>query len=273
MRMEQIESAVDRVMERRERARIHCRLMRAGELLPWTLEQLGWSPAQLRTDTVFVAEKDGKVCGLVIAAEVHGTLLLVRMLGSGGGWVRPLWRFIRHVCFQRQIAGVWMVAQNQNDSERKLLGLLPHFVDVSQSQEQSTILFGGRWNYAGTSSSPVVSTTAIGHRRGNVARNDGVHAGEPAGHAQDDDHRPHGGADGGAAGAAESGAAGAEREHAIADRREPDADRLCDQLGQCGWSAVRSQLHHAVFGRQWQLERADIGRHDDAEQLAYGRPE
>jgi hypothetical protein len=54
MRMEQIESAVDRVMERRAVGRIECRLMRDGELLPWTLEELGWDQRQLQPATVFV---------------------------------------------------------------------------------------------------------------------------------------------------------------------------------------------------------------------------
>jgi hypothetical protein len=248
LRMEQIESAVNRV-EERWAAAIECRLMRAGERLPWSTEELGWAQEQLRPETVFVAEKGGTVCGLVIAAEVHGTLLLVRMLGLGGAWVRPLFRFIRLVCFQRHIAGVWMVAENRNQSESKLLKLLPRFVDESGSQEQTTILFGGRFNHAGSTSSSVADSADLGDRSGYLAGHHGLRDDEQAEQLVDQLHLGRDGTESGAGGAGESSDAGAEPEHAVADRRESDADQLCDAIGEVGWRSVRSQLHHAVFGR------------------------
>jgi hypothetical protein len=249
LRMEQIESAVDRVQERWAAA-IECRLLRTEELLPWSTAELGWAQEQLRPETVFVAEKGGTVCGLVIAAEVHGTLLLVRMLGFGGAWVRPLFRFIRLVCFQRQIAGVWMVAENRNQSESKLLKLLPRFVDESGSQEQTTILFGGRFNHAGSSSNSVAGAIDYGDRSGGRDRHHGVQPGDRTGFAVDQLDLEHGcgGAKGGARSAAESGGPGTEPEHPNADRGKPDADELSVDLGQERWRSVRSQLAAAVFG-------------------------
>jgi hypothetical protein len=247
LRMEQIESAVNRV-EERWAAAIECRLMRAGERLPWSTEEMGWTGEQLQPETVFVAEKGGTVCGLVIAAEVHGTLLLVRMLGFGGAWVRPLFRFIRLVCFQRKIAGVWMVAENLNDSERKLLSLLPHFVDASESREYSTILFAGRFNHAGSTSSSVADSAVDGRRSGDVDRHHGLRPGDQAEQLVDQLHVGRGGTESGAGSAAESGGAGAEPQHAVADRREFDADEFSVELGEERRRAIRSQLAAAVFG-------------------------
>jgi hypothetical protein len=272
MRMEDIENAVNRVEQRR---RVRTRLMHAGEQLPWSTEEIGWPVAQLTPETVFVAEQDGCPCGLIVAAEVHGTLFLMRMLGSGGEWVRPLWRFIRHVCFQRKIAGVWMVAENQNEAERKLLKLLPRDFDEARSEERSTILFAGRWNYAGTFSSPVAGAAVDGGERGRRPGNDSLRTGEGQRieQQQPDDatagQHPGGGAEGSAAGGGDRAAG----EHAGLDRRKFDADIVfVDEREERGRS-IRSQLNHAIFGRQRIEQRADLRRHDDAEQRDAGRPE
>lgn len=250
MRMEQIEGAVDRVMER-QRPRIRCRLMHAGERLPWTEEELGWDQQQLHPETVFVAEQDGQVCGVIVAAEVHATLLLVRMLGSGGAWLRPLWRFIRLVCFQRHIAGVWMFAENRLVTERKLLRLIARNVDQAESREMTIQLFAGRFHFAGSTSSTMACPLVDGGGHGSDAGHDSLRAGEQTELVIDVDLEQHGrAAGGGAEGAAAGGDPGAAGEHAGADRREPDPDHLCDDLGESRRAAVRSQLRDAVFGGQ-----------------------
>lgn len=274
--MEQIENAVNRVQQRH---RYLCRLMHRGEVLPWTTEEMGWQVAQLNPDAVFVAEQEGKPCGLIIAAEIHGTLFLVRMLGSGGEWVRPLWRFVRLVCFQRKIAGVWMLAENQNEAERKLLKLLPRDFDQTRSEERSTTLFAGRWNYAGIVSGSVAGATVDGSECSSRPGNDSL---QPSVEQRQQQSQliHHGGADGGAdSGAAEGDAGGSDCEpgqHPIADRREPDADCLSYAERENGGRSVRSQLRDAVFGQQRERERiqlADLGRHDDAEQQSIRRHE
>lgn len=265
--MEQIESAVNRVQQRH---RYLCRLMRRGEVLPWTVEEMGWQVAQLNPDTVFVAEQEGQACGLIIAAEIHGTLFLVRMLGGGGEWVRPLWRFVRLVCFQRKIAGVWMLAENQNEAERKLLKLLPRDFDDSRSEERTTILFAGRWNYAGIVSGSVAGATVDSSERGSGPGHHGLQLGEGQREQQQSQLIHNGGADGGAdSGAAEGDPSGGDREpgqHPGADRREPDADGLSYPEREIGGRSVRSQLRDAIFGRQREqlVERADFGRNDNA---------
>jgi hypothetical protein len=261
--MEDIENAVNRVEQRR---RVRTRLMHPGEVLPWTTEEIGWHVAQLTPETVFVAEQEGRPCGLIVAAEVHGTLFLMRMLGSGGEWVRPLWRFIRHVCFQRSIAGVWMVAENQNEAERKLLKLLPRDLNESRSEERSTILFAGRWNYAGTFSSPVASTAVNGDERSGRPGHDGLPTDTGRRIDAERERDQHSGAAGsGAEGAAAGGGARAAGEHAGLDRRQSDTDRVHDDEREERGGSVRSQLDHAIFGRRRiSVERADLGRHDYA---------
>jgi hypothetical protein len=276
-RMETIQNAVDRTMQQHRHL---CRLMHRGEILPWTTEEMGWQVAQLNPETVFVAEREGKACGVIIAAEVHGTLLLVRMLGTGGEWLRPLWRFVRLVCFQRKIAGVWMLAENQNDAERKLLQLLPRDFPLSHSEERNTILFAGRWNDAGTSSSPVVGSADNRNRSGDFDRHDGLRPGDRAWialNAYDHIQRERAGA-GGTSGTAESGGPGASREHPGADRRQLDADQFPGGLGEVSGAAVRSQLVAAVFGGQREQRReqcADLRRDDYTGRLTTerGRPE
>lgn len=272
--MEQIENAVNRVQQRH---RYLCRLMHRGEVLPWSTEEMGWQVAQLNPDTVFVAEQEGKACGLIIAAEIHGTLFLVRMLGGGGEWVRPLWRFVRLVCFQRKIAGVWMLAENQNEAERKLLKLLPRDFDNWRSESRITILFAGRWNYAGDVSDSVAGATVDSSERGSRPGHDGLQPGVEQ-REQQSQLIHHSSADGGAnGGAAEGHAGGGDCEpgqHPGADRRELDADSVSDIERENGRGSVRSQLRDAVFGGQWgRLECADLGRNDDAEQQPIRRHE
>jgi hypothetical protein len=275
MRMEEIENAVNRVEQRHAHAGIRTRLMRPGELLPWSTEEIGWCVQQLRPETVFVAEQYGQPIGLIVAAEVHGTLLLMRMLGSGGVWVRPLWRFIRHVCFQRKIAGVWMVAENQNEAERKLLKLLPRDFDEARSEERSTILFAGRWNYAGTFSSPVAGAAVDGGERRGRPGNDSLRtdAGERIEQQQPDDATAGQHAGGGDQGSAAGGGDRAAGEHPGEYRRQLDADIVFNDEREERGGSIRSQLDHAIFGRQWIEQRADLGRNDNAEQRAAGRPE
>jgi hypothetical protein len=276
MRMEQIENAVNRVMQQH---RYLCRLMHRGEVLPWSTEEMGWQVAQLNPDTVFVAEQEGKACGLIIAAEIHGTLFLVRMLGGGGEWVRPLWRFVRLVCFQRKIAGVWMLAENQNEAERKLLKLLPRDFEQTRSEERNTILFAGRWNYAGTSSNSVAGATVDSSERGSRPGNDGLQPGVEQREQQQSQLVHNGSAAGGAdGGAAEGDAGGGDCEpgqHSGPDRREPHPDCVSYIQREIGRGSVRSQLRDAVFGgqRQQRIECADLGRHDDAEQQHIRRHE
>jgi hypothetical protein len=273
MRMEDIENAVNRVEQRR---RVRTRLMHPGEQLPWSTEEIGWPVAQLTPETVFVAEQDGCPCGLIVAAEVHGTLFLMRMLGSGGEWVRPLWRFIRHVCFQRKIAGVWMVAENQHEAERRLLKLLPRDFSESHSEERSTILFAGRWNYAGTFSSPVAGAAVdSGERRGGPG-NDSLRAGEGERieQQQPDDAAAGQHPGGSAGGSAEGSGDRAAGQHPSEYRRQLDTDIVFDVEREVGGGSIRSQLNHAIFGRRRsEQQRADLGRNDDAEQRAAGRPE
>lgn len=245
----------ERVYERHCGGKVLCRLMRPGESLPFAVEQMGWPAEQLETSTVFVAEKEGQICGLVIAANVHGTLLLMRMLGFGGEWVRPLFRYIRLVCLQRKIAGVWMWTENQSQAEQRLLRLLPHFVDASDSRTQQTVLFAGRWgNNASNARSTVADTTVDRNRDRGDGGDQRLRTEQGLGEQQylaagsDDPGRP---AEGSAGGTAALGGPGEPGQHAIPDGRQPDADWISDAIGQGNGNAgSRPAIHAAVYGRR-----------------------
>lgn len=248
---------------------ITCRFMRRGEPLPWSTFTLGWTAEQLNPDTVFIAEKHGRIIGAVIAAEVHGTLQLIRMLGNGGEWVRPLWRFIRLACLQRSIAGVWMLAQNRNEAEAKLLKLLARVLPNSHMEERDTTMFAGRWGNASFTSGSVACAVVDGSERSGRPGDDGVSATQSAGLEQLS-RQPCIAAGGTERGQPESSASGGDRaagEHAAGDGRQLDTDSLYDDERESRRSAVRLELDHAVFGRQLVgLECSGIGRDDNTEQ-------
>lgn len=147
-----------------------CRELEPGDVLPWSAEAMGWRRDMLDTRTVWVAEKDGRIVGMVLAAEVHHTLFLLRMLGTGGAWVRPLWRHIRHVCFRRGVASVWTFTDNGNEREARLIRLLLKDADIGQSQPYAMIAVGGRWNAGSCSDTLVDSADYRPHGGGNVGR-------------------------------------------------------------------------------------------------------
>lgn len=249
----EIEAMAHLICDQNQVGKMICRQMREGEVLPFPESAIGWKNEQLDPRTVWVAEQYGAVLGAIVAAEVHKTLFLVRMLGSGGAWLRPLWRHIRHVCVQQKIVGVWAFLDNQKQSEIQLAKLLIHDSRTSGYEKWDTCsVVVGRWD-AATDSAAVAGAADNGDRGGDLARSDGLRPGERWGIVEqllrsgDSATATTGSADGSAA---KSGAAGGGEQHQLPDRGELDTGGNADFRGQPGGhSASKSAVHLAIFGR------------------------
>lgn len=229
-----------------------CRELEPGDELPWSAEEIGWRRDLLDPRTVWVAiDDDGRVVGMIVAADVHRTLLILRMLGAGGAWVRPLWRHIRHVCFQRQIASFWTFTDNGNEREARLAQLLLKDAAIAGCQPYSMIAVGGRWD-ASTGSNTVVSSFDNRHIGSGNAGVNGLPAGARRRQQHADDRDIHRGSASGAAGrGAEDGVSGGAAERAGEHQRISDANGIQRGDSDPGGSSIRSKLHRAVFGPGW----------------------
>ena len=225
-----------------------------GERLPWTLEEIGWDQAKLDPRTVWIAEDQGEIVGLIIAAEVHQTLFLLRILGKGAYWIRPAWRAIRLASFHRKIGAFWMFADNKRHEEARLSKLLLRDADEGLSGECTLTVVAGRWN-AGTNSNSVVSPSHHRHSRGGNLGYDGIRAGEPAilerllGHRHGSDPGPGAGPGAGPAdGPAEGGICRSATQRAGLDGWRTDGDGVEHGDSERSGSSIRSKLYREIFG-------------------------
>jgi hypothetical protein len=229
-----------------------CRELAPGDILPWSSEEMGWRRDFLDPRTVWVAIDDaGRVVGMIVAAEVHRTLLVLRMLGAGGAWVRPLWRHIRHVCFQRQIASFWTFTDNGNEREARLSRLLLKDAAIGGCQPYSMIAVGGRWD-ASTGSNTVVSSLDNRSVGSGDAGFDWLRTGTGRRQQHADDRDIHR--------SAASSTAGSSAEDSVSGRgaeRPGEHGRILDTIGiqhgdgDSGGGSIRLKLHRAVFGPGW----------------------
>ena len=228
-----------------------CRELQADDVLPWTIDEIGWNPAQLDPETVWIAfdQKSQKIVGMVIAAEVHRTLLILRILGSGGAWVRPLWRHIRLVCFHRHVSSFWTFADNDGDDQARLLQLVQKDGSTYATwRPESAIVIAGRWN------APIgsISADSYGSGRSGNAGGDGVRTGEPAWFQFRFGRGAGSSAAEATAGshdrAAENGLPGSAAERPGLDGRESDFERLQHSRSDPGGSSIRSKLYREIFG-------------------------
>jgi len=210
---------------------------------------MGWRREQLdrRTVWVAIAPDSQSIRGMVIAAEVHQTLLILRMLGSGGAWIRPLWRHIRLACFQRQITSFWTFADNERQAEARLIRLLKKDTATTGEWKPAQMFaFAGIWNAIPGRTSSITN----GGSGGGFAGSDGLRIGEPTFFCdgREASTGADGGREGGAATAAENGVSGSTAGHPIADQRIIDADRVQRADGDDGGSTFRSKLFTQIFG-------------------------
>jgi hypothetical protein len=88
------------------------RNLRPDDVLPWPAEALGWNQKTLHLETAWVAERDGQIVGLILGADVHHSLLLLRVLGNGGSWIRPLWKHVKMASLAQGIVSFWTFFDN-----------------------------------------------------------------------------------------------------------------------------------------------------------------
>ena len=225
------------------------------DVLPWTTEVIGWNPAQLDPRTVWIAESRGEIVGMIVAAEVHQTLLILRVLGKGGGWIRPMWRTIRLACFHRAVGAFWAIAENGHENEVRLAELVQHDdAEFAVWHPQGTFAIAGRWHAVPSRN----STDTERDRRRRNSGSDGIRTREsawfelldldnridrsPAGAAGPADRRDPGPAEGGVRSSAAQRAGG--------DGRGIDGDGLQYSDGAGGGSTIRSQLYREIFGTE-----------------------
>jgi len=229
-----------------------CRNLEPSDRLPWTTEEIGWRREQLDRRTIWVAiapDHRQRICGMVVGAEVHRTLLILRMLGSGGAWVRPLWRHIRLACFQRQITSFWTFADNERQAEARLIRLLKKDTATTGEWKPAQMFaFAGIWNAIPGRTSSITN----GGSGGGFAGSDGLRTGEPTFFVFCDGREAGTGADGSTAGSAattaENGVSGSTAGRPIADQRITDTDRVQRADGDDGGSTFRSKLFTQIFG-------------------------
>jgi hypothetical protein len=225
-----------------------CRNLEPEDELPWPQEQVGWARVSLDPRTVWVAIDQGKVVGMIVAAHCHQTLLILRVLGEGGAWFRPLWKHIRHACFHRGVVSYWGFADNARDEERRLMNLIKRD-SVSHrfsSPHAEMTVVAGVWNASDTVSD--MGSNSGDSRGGRDSRLYGLRVGEPTEYAQNTNHSHANGTNAGAAASAEGSVPGRAAQRASADKREFNANSF--QPGECdaSGSSIRSQLYRAIFG-------------------------
>jgi hypothetical protein len=228
--------------------------------LPWTDAELGWPRQRLDLSTVWVALAADQPVGLLIGANVHQTLLLLRLLGRNDGkgyWIHPLWDHVRRACLHRGIASFWSFLDNGRDAERALIRLMLYDCHTGQEQEWTSIAIAGRWIpleeiNAGTGGHPLVSSTAHRSGSGHLDRNDGLRT-FPRQRGRKQQQPGAGAADaspaaaGATGGAAESGLSGGPTASAVLDQWISGGQRLEHPDGDAGGSTYRSKLYRTVF--------------------------
>jgi hypothetical protein len=233
------------------------RNLASDDVLPWTTEEIGWSPAQLDPRTVWIAESAGAIVGMIIAAEVHQTLLILRVLGKGGSWLRPAWRAIRLACFHRNIGAFWTIADNSRPDEVRLAEVVrKDDAEFATWYPQEGFALAGRWHAVpGRIRTDPGSdcTVCDGSRSCGESGSDGIRTSQPAffGAIGISDCSPAGRtgpADGCDPGRAESGIPGRAAERAGGDGRGIDGDSTQYGDGPAGGSSIRSQLYREIFG-------------------------
>jgi hypothetical protein len=235
-----------------------CRELQPEDVIPWTVKEMGWNPEQLDRETVWVAiDESKKIIGMVIAAKVHRSLLILRMLGKGGAWVRPIWRYIRHACFQRHVESYWTFTDNGRDVEARLVKLLLNKLLLKGGPTTfewtgTFTVVGGRWN-------AVVYPPDYWPSSSRLPGSDGVHASERAVQFL----RQRLGSSGSAGEAAGSSAdrssenriPGSTAQRTGADGREPHIDGVQYGVSDPSGGSIRSKLYRTVFGPEYGDDR------------------
>lgn len=224
------------------------RELQADDVLPWSIPEIGFSPEQLDKRTVWVAADGEKIVGMIVAAEVHRTLLILRVLGTGPAWVRPLWRHIRLVCFHRNVSSFWTFADNEGEDQARLLQLVQKDGSAYATwKPKSAVVIAGRWNAPSSGTSP----DPYGSGRGRNAGSDRVRVSESTW---------FGGFGRGTSGSAaetaasandrgpENGIPGSTAERTSGDGRGTDLAGLQPGDGDGRGSAIRSKLYREIFG-------------------------
>jgi hypothetical protein len=233
-----------------------CRELQPEDVIPWTVKEMGWDPAQLDRETVWVAiDESKKIIGMVIAAKVHRSLLILRMLGKGGAWVRPLWRYIRHACFQRHVESYWTFTDNSRDVEARLIKLLLKGGTIAFEHTTTLTVVGGRWN-AVSGNDTVASPLDYWSSRSRLPGGDGLHASERAIllflQQQCDGSGSAGEAAGSSAGSSpENRIPGSAAQRTGADGRGPHIDGVQYGGSDSSGGSIRSKLYRTIFGPEY----------------------
>lgn len=231
------------------------------DVLPWTDDQMGWRRPMLDLSTAWVAEDNGKIIGLLIAADVHKTLLCLRLLGdkSNTHWIYPLWCHVSSACLYRGIVSFWSFMENERQEERRLARLMLYDCPVGRQQEWTCSVVAGRWegteNDASTSWNPVACPTDNGDRSRGITSSNGVRTGKQRWKLQQREQRSSPSVPATAAGsttgsATEDSLPSESAKRAILDRWFTSGECVQRSISDSGGSSFESQLHRTIAGER-----------------------